>query len=340
LSDEPATSNPGAQRGRVLRLRARTAELLDLPEPGDSLSWAVDVLIIGLIVINVTAMTLETVTPLRDSWQALFDVIEHTSLLVFTIEYLLRVWSIVDSKWQERYRHPVWGRLHFMRSPMAIIDLLAVLPFWLQMLFPIDLRFLRIVRLLRVLKLTRYSAATNLLFEVVREKARVLGASLFMVFLLLMVAATATYLVEHEVQPDDFGSIPAAMWWSIVTVTTVGYGDVVPVTATGKILGSLLGFIGVAMVALPAGILSAGFSDAMDRRRNSLRRELELALSDNVVDDEERKELAWQGQRLSLSREQIDAILAENQPAATGRRQTIVCPHCGGAITGQPSNSS
>lgn len=322
---------------RRIRVRSRVSELLDVPEPGDRASHFVDIFIISLIVINVTAMTLETVAPLRSRWGSTFHDLEQLSLYVFTVEYLLRIWSIVGNKWRDEYRHPVWGRLRFMRSPMAIIDLLAVLPFWLQMIFPLDLRVLRIVRLLRVLKLTRYSAATNLLFEVLREKARVVGASLFMLLLLLVLAATATYMLEHQTQPEQFSSIPQALWWSIVTVTTVGYGDVVPVTPAGKVLGSLLGFIGVALVALPAGILAAGFSDALELRRNSLRHEMKRALSDGIVDAQERQELEWQGQRLSLSQKQIEAIFAEQALLPDGSNLVLSCPHCGKPVAGKDS---
>ncbi|MEE4280271.1 MAG: ion transporter [Halieaceae bacterium] len=337
MGDVTPTEHRTTDRSLIARVRARTAEILDLPDQGDHASRLADIAIIVLIVINIVAMTLETVPSLRHAWGVAFGLIERISLIVFSVEYLLRVWSIIDSKWREEYRHPLWGRLRFMLSPMAIVDLLAVLPFWLQMFFPIDLRFLRIVRLLRVLKLTRYSAATNLLFEVVREKARVLGASLFMLFLLLVFAATAAYLVENQAQPESFGSIPAALWWCIVTVTTVGYGDVVPITAAGKIIGSVLGFIGVAIVALPAGILSAGFSDALDRRRNTLRKELQRALIDQVVDDNERRDLEWEGQKLSLSKKQIEAILAENSSAGNSGVTSGVapahCPHCGKTLS-------
>ena len=325
-------SRSDADRPRWLRMRKRVSELLDVPESGDRASQFADLFIISLIVVNVTAMTLETVEALQLRWHFAFRALEQVSLYVFSIEYLLRVWSIVDNKWRNEYRDPLWGRLRFMRSPMAIIDLLAVLPFWLQMIFPLDLRVLRIVRLLRVLKLTRYSAATNLLFEVLREKSRVVGASLFILLLLLILAATITYMVEHDTHPESFSSIPQAMWWSIVTVTTVGYGDVVPITTAGKILGSLLGFIGVALIALPTGILASGFSDALERRRSSLRRDLKRALSDGVVDSRERQELEWEGQRLSLSQRQIEAILSEQVSMLDTPGTVLSCPHCGKAL--------
>ena len=339
VTDKPAPSGGAWQRARI-----RTAELLDVPSPGDTLSRLVDVFIITLILVNIAAMMLETVEPFGDQWRREFNILERVSVCVFSVEYLLRVWSITDNRWRSEYHHPLWGRLRFMRSPMALIDLFVVLPFWLQVFLPLDLRFLRVLRLLRVLKLTRYSAATNLLFDVVKDKSRVMGAAIFILFLLLVVAATTMYFVENPAQPQAFANIPQSLWWAIVTVTTVGYGDVVPQTPLGKMIGSVLGFIGVAVVALPAGILASGFIDALEQRRDRLREALNDALSDGVVDSDEHRELHWHGHRLSLSRSQVERILAEGsraakQAAATqatavqaaGAQVTAArfCPHCG-----------
>ena len=320
------------------RVRARTASILDVPEHGDTVSRYFDVFLIILIVVNVVAVILESVGSLRARWADAFYTIETVSLVIFSLEYVLRVWSIVDNRWRPEYAHPVWGRLRFMRSPMAIVDLLAVAPFWLSMFFPMDLRFLRVVRLLRVLKLTRYSAAMNLLFEVLRQEARVIGAAMFALFLTLIFTASATYLVETEAQPEAFANIPQAMWWAIVTVTTVGYGDVVPITPLGKVLGAVLGLIGVGMVALPAGILASGFSDALNRRRNSLRREYRRAMEDGVVDAEERDLLKSRAASYNLSENEVDDILEQDDtasPAAAG-----LCPHCGKPLGGQAAPPS
>jgi voltage-gated potassium channel len=304
-------------------VRERVAVMLDVPQPGDRVSLWIDRFLIGLILFNVIAVVLESVAALQARWGAAFHLIEVFSVSVFTVEYLLRVWSIVDNRRRSEYRHPVRGRLRFMRSPMAVIDLIAVLPFWLSMFITLDLRFLRLARLLRVLKLTRYSAATNLLFEVLREEARVMGAAVFMLFLLLMLMASATYYAENAAQPEAFANIPQAMWWAVITVTTVGYGDVVPITPLGKLFGAALGVVGVGMVALPAGILASGFSNALSRRQRDLRRDVEAALADDgLIDAEERQRLAWRGQSLSLSETSVADIIASES-----KHQT--CPHCG-----------
>jgi voltage-gated potassium channel len=303
-------------------MRQRLAVILDVPQPGDRVSLWIDRCLISLILINVVAVVLESVAALQARWGTVFYAIEVSSVTVFTAEYLLRVWSIVDNRWRSEYAHPVLGRLRFMRSPMAVIDLLAVLPFWLSMFIPLDLRFLRVVRLLRVLKLTRYSAATNLLFEVLREEARVMGAAVFMLFLLLMLMASATYFVEHTAQPQAFANIPQAMWWAVITVTTVGYGDVVPVTTLGKLIGAALGVVGVGMVALPAGILASGFSNALSRRQEDLRRDVEAALADGKIDSEEHERLTSRGESLSLSESDVADIIDHETKHST-------CPHCG-----------
>jgi voltage-gated potassium channel len=309
------------------RWRARCASILDVPEPGDTLSRLFDYFLIALILANFVAVVLESIDGVQAAYGYELRLFEVASVLVFTAEYLLRVWSIVDNRWRSEYRHPVRGRLRFIASPMAIIDLLVIAPFWLSMFIPVDLRFLRAVRLLRVLKLTRYSAAMNLLFDVMKEKLRILGAALFVVFILLIVAASATYLVEHPAQPEAFSNIPKAIWWAVITVTTVGYGDIVPVTALGKVLGASLSLLGVAMVAMPAGILASGFSDALHRRRHLLEHDLNRALLDGRLDAREREMLEARARALSLSPQELADIIRVQE--AGPDRASSHCPHCG-----------
>lgn len=307
--------------------RQRCATVLDASHHQDRLSRSINIFLISLIVINVAAVILESVASLRAQWGPVFSAIETFSVLIFTIEYLVRVWSIVDNPWQSRYHLPIRGRLRFMRSPMAIIDLLAILPYWLSMFFALDLRFLRVARLLRVLKLTRYSGAMNLLFEVLREEAKVLGAALFALSIILILTASAAYLAENHAQPEAFANIPQAMWWAIVTVTTVGYGDISPITPIGKILGAFLALVGVGMVAIPAGILASGFSNALQRRRKQLERDMQSALSDGVIDQQERQQIEQRGESLSLSEKTVDDLLSHPNAASMS-----ICPHCGKPI--------
>ena len=179
--------------------------------------------------------------------------------------YALRIWSCTEDP-QSTHRGPVADRLRYALSPMAIIDFLAIAPFYVSMLFAIDLRFLRVFRLLRLLKLTRYSPAIEMLGRVLYNERRALFSALLIMLVLLVFASSLMHLIEHEAQPDAFGSIPAAMWWAVVTLTTVGYGDAAPVTPLGQLLGGFVTILGVGTFALPAGILASGFAQEVKRR--------------------------------------------------------------------------
>ena len=210
-------------------------EILEVAAPGDRTSNTIDIFIMMLILANVLAITLESVESSSSVYRPLFDGFETFSVLVFTVEYLLRLWSCsADS----RFGSPLLGRLRFALTPLALIDLVAILPFYVPFVVP-DLRVVRVMRLLRilrVLKLGRYSEAFRLLGTLIRNKRQELAATFTVLAALLVVASAVMYEVEHTAQPDHFSSIPASMWWAIVTLTTVGYGDIVPVTTWGKAL--------------------------------------------------------------------------------------------------------
>jgi voltage-gated potassium channel len=221
-----------------------------------------NVLLAALIIVNVIAVVLETVEPIRHRYSTVFLVVEHAATAVFSVEYVLRLWTAVDLRGGES-AHPIWGRLRYMRSFFAVIDLVAVLPALLGLLGADDLRVLRLLRLLRMIKLTRHSRVFNLLWSVFREEAPTIGALIFILTLTLTVSAALAYMIEGEEQPAVFSSIPAAMWWAIETLTTVGYGDMVPVTAVGKILGGMVSIIGIGTLALFSGVLTVGFLDQL-----------------------------------------------------------------------------
>ncbi|MCQ8902754.1 MAG: ion transporter [Methanothrix sp.] len=237
-----------------------------LLEPGDGEGRCFDIFIICLIVLNVTAVILETVWWINARFEHLFDAFEIFSVAVFTLEYILRVWSCTADP---RFSDPIRGRFRFMRTPLAVVDLLAFLPFYFPFVLP-DMRVLRAVRifrLLRVMKLARYTESVDLFIDVLRMKKDELVLVLVSLMILLLVSSTLMYEVEHDAQPYKFSSIPAAMWWGLVTLATVGYGDIFPVTPAGKLIGSVVVMLGIGLFALPAGIIASGFSEAIQRRR-------------------------------------------------------------------------
>lgn len=223
-----------------------------------------DLFMIALIVANVFAIILETVESIYTRSPELFFWFEVVSVAIFTVEYVLRVWSCTEDLGRE-YQHPIRGRLRFILSPMAMIDLLAFLPFYLAF-FGIDLRMLRAIRLLRLLKLSRYSPALSVIGAVVKAQHKALTAALLVMLIALLFSSSILFILEQDVQPDKFASIPDAMWWSLATLTTVGYGDVTPVTPLGRFFGAITMVIGVGMFALPTGVIATGFADEIRKR--------------------------------------------------------------------------
>jgi voltage-gated potassium channel len=230
------------------------------PELGNS-KWdrILNGFIITLIILNVTAVMLETVPSIHEPHAEFFRTFDLVSVVIFTIEYVLRVWS---SNHDPRYSHSFHGRLRYMFSLDALIDLLAILPFYVHVFVGFDLRVLRIFRLLRFLRLfrlTAYMRSARMVRNVFRTRANELKLSLVLILLFIIMASCLLYFAEHKAQPTVFSSIPATVWWAVVTATSVGYGDMVPVTVLGKTLSSILSLSGLAVFALPAGIITAGF---------------------------------------------------------------------------------
>src|SRR5262245_14515888 len=252
-------------RHRAVELRHRLHDILEHGSIGGRTGVIVGRLIALLIVVNLAAMTLESVPSLEARHGSLFTAIELFSLLVFSIEYGLRIWVAPE---HDRHRHlsPSQARWQFMSSPLGVIDLLAVLPFWLALIAPADLRVILIFRIVRFLKLARYSPAMRSLLDVLyRERRALFGCFVILVGATLFVASIM-HVLERDVQPDKFGTIPDAMWWASGPLGTIGYGDVVPVTALGRLVASFTIFLGLIMVALPIGIVSTAFADEIHRR--------------------------------------------------------------------------
>lgn len=227
----------------------------------------INIFIIVLIVLNVLAVMIETVDSIRIPHEQFFRDFDVFSVIIFTIEYVLRVWS---SNHDPKYRHSINGRLKYMVSPAALIDLIAILPFFVHAIVGLDLRVLRILRLLRffrLFRLTAYTKSAHMVINIFKSRKSDLILAFILTSFLIVIASCLVYFAEHGAQPEKFSSIPATIWWSIVSLTTVGYGDMYPVTVLGKMFASLTLLAGVALLALPAGIITTGFIEESRKLR-------------------------------------------------------------------------
>jgi voltage-gated potassium channel len=249
------------------KYQARAYQLLEGPAEGDLPRQVVIAFLFILISVSVVIVFLETESWVYATYGDILMAITLFAVAVFSVEYLLRLWVCTLNP---AYASPVRGRLRYMVSPLAIFDLLAILPFYIPLVLPMDLLVLRLFRLTRVftvLKLGRFSNAWNSLTYTVRSKKEELVISAVLIFMVLAVSSTVMYYLEYPVQPEKFSSIPQTMWWGVVTLSTVGYGDMVPVTPLGKFVGSLVAISGIALFALPAGIIAAGFVESIHHRK-------------------------------------------------------------------------
>ena len=256
---------PLLSRHRVAKLRHRLHEILEQGPVGDRAGRFVSRFIVALIVVNLIAVALESVPDLEARFSQIFSSIEIASLLIFSVEYGLRLWVAVEHPPDRHLGHRK-ARIKFATSALGIIDLIAVLPFWFTLFVPSDLRVLLVFRVLRFLKFARYSPGMRSLLDVLYAERRALVGCFIILIGMALLMATVMHLVEGRVQPEKFGTIPDAMWWSIVTLGTIGYGDAVPVTAFGKIIAGITIFAGLIMIALPVGIVANAFSEQIHRR--------------------------------------------------------------------------
>ncbi len=252
-------------RAKLKELRHRVYLVLEQGLVGDSTSITVDRLLIVLILINLIAVALESVPEIGSRYAVGFAAIELFSLVAFSVEYALRLWAAVEHG-PHRHLNAMRARLKYALSPSGIIDLIAVLPFWFALVLPDDLRILVVFRIVRFFKIARYSPAMRSLLDVLYRERRALFGCLVITLGTALVAAALMHLAESKVQPEKLGTIPDALWWAIVTIGTIGYGDVVPITALGKLIATATIFAGLIMMALPIGIIATAFSEQIHRR--------------------------------------------------------------------------
>ncbi|NOY07951.1 MAG: ion transporter [Spirochaetes bacterium] len=253
---------------RINKVKKRIFEIIEKAQTGDRASYYFDIFLVTLIILNVIAIILASVKSIYAVFHNVFKTFEIISVMVFTVEYLLRVWT---SEYKIKTKHRIITKIKYIFTPMAIIDLMAILPFYLPLLLPIDLRFLRILRLtrlLRLLKVQRYSQSLQLIGKVMKKKKEELVVTIFVTFILMVFASTLMFYLESDVQPDQFPNIISTFWWAIATLTTIGYGDVYPVTGWGRLLSGFIAILGIGLVALPTGILSSGFIEELSRQKS------------------------------------------------------------------------
>ena len=295
-----------ANQGRTFRQKVHAVVFPS--EYGGSLHTIFDTFIVIWVIVSVLAVILESVQGINYLLNLEFIVLDAIAVSIFTLEYCLRMYCCVE---EPGYKRAVSGRLKMAKSTSSIIDILAIAPFFLEVFLHhlIDLRFMRIFRLLRLLKLSRYTGATQSLSKVIAREWPVMAASTFIMLLLVVMTASLGFLFEHEAQPDKFENIPQAIYWAVITLASVGYGDISPVTPAGRAMTIVLSLIGIGIFAIPAAILSSAFTDQLKRDRESLVNTIYEMLADGHLDEKEIEYIRTESKRLHLSDEEIRLLI-------------------------------
>jgi hypothetical protein len=293
-------------RGRTFRQKVHA--VVYPSEFGGALHTLFDTFIVIWVIISVLAVILESVQSIHYLLNLEFLILDAIAVSIFTMEYCLRLYCCVE---EPGYQKALSGRLKLAKSPSAIIDLLAIAPFFLEVFLHhlFDLRFMRVFRLLRLLKLTRYTGATKSLSQVIVREWPVMAASAFIMLLLVVMTASLGYLFEHEAQPDKFENIPQSIYWAVITLASVGYGDISPITPAGRAMTIVLALIGIGIFAIPAALLSAAFADQLKSDRDTLVNTIYEMLADGQIDDEEAAFIKSESKRLHLSDEDLRRLV-------------------------------
>ena len=295
-----------ANEGRTFRQKVHAVVFPS--DYGGTLHTMFDTFIVIWVIVSVLAVILESVHSIHYLLSLEFLILDAIAVSIFTIEYCLRLYCCVE---EPGYKKAVSGRLKLAKSPSAIIDLLAIAPFFLEVFLHhlFDLRFMRVFRLLRLLKLTRYTGATTSLSKVIVREWPVMAASAFIMLLLVVMTASLGYLFEHDAQPEKFENIPQSIYWAVITLASVGYGDISPITPAGRAMTIVLAFIGIGIFAIPAALLSSAFSDQLKMDRESLVNKLFDMLADGDIDEEEAKYIKSEAKRLHLSDDEVKVLI-------------------------------
>ena len=293
-------------KGRTFRQKVHA--LVYTSAYGGTIHNIFEVFINVWVLISVTAVVLESVHSINYILHLQFVILDTVAVAIFTIEYVMRIYSSVE---EPGFKGAVSGRLKQAKTPSTMIDLLAILPFFLEVFLHhlFDLRFLRIFRLARLLKLARGSDATAVMFKVIAREWPVLVAATFIMFLLVILTASLGYLFEHEAQPEKFENIPTSIYWAVITLASVGYGDISPVTPVGRTVTVVLSLVGIGIFAIPAALLASSFSDELVKKRELLKANIYDILKDGHISDEEARFIRSEAKRLHLTNAEINALL-------------------------------
>ena len=292
-----------------LKIQKRTSQLLSKGNVADKPSQYVDMILFILIVLNIAAVCLESVKHIGNEYKVAFNAFEVFSVVIFSIEYVLRVWS-APARNDLGNSTNIIKRMKYIFSFTGLIDFLAIIPSILPYFFGgLDLRWLRVLRLLRLLKISNYSSALEDFFSAIKADWRSFSAALYLMVIALFLSSALMYIAEHDSQPEKFSSIPETMWWGLITLTTVGYGDVSPVTPLGKIIGAFTAIMGVCTVALLTGIVASAFANQRAQKAAILEAEISQALSDGVISDDEAQKIEKLRKELNLSPEHSKSLV-------------------------------
>jgi len=289
--------------------KERLLEILDKSKPEDKISFYTEIALSSLIITNLIAVSLESVPSLSEKYSRSFLYFEIFSVVIFGLEYIARIWASSEKK-DTKYSSGFGRRLSYIFSFTGIIDFLAIVPSILAIFITsVDLRWLRVLRLLRLLKISHYSTALEDLWSAIKNERSSFVAALYLFAIALFFSSAMMYVAENTAQPDKFKSIPETMWWSLITLTTVGYGDVSPVTPLGKIIGASTAIMGVCVVALLTGIVANAFANQVARRKAILEAEVANALLDGEISAQEQEKIELLRKRFDLSEDHVDAII-------------------------------
>lgn len=291
-------------------VRAKVFALLEPTGHSGRLHVYFDNFIVFWVALSISCVIFETVEPLHILFAREFYVIDLLAFSIFTVEYAARLYAAPENPDYQGLRMPRWSHI---KSGQAIIDLLAILPFLLESFFKqhVDLRFLRVFRLMRMLKLTRYTSAMDTLYKVVRREWQIIFASVFVMMLMVILTASLGYLFEHPVQPDKFENIPQSIYWAVITLASVGYGDISPITPMGRALTVVLALVGIGIFAIPAGLLASAFTDQLRIDRDAFKQRLMRVFEDGDMNVQEKELLTAEAERLHLSHEEVQRLTEE-----------------------------